>query len=86
MGINSVLNLNTALSTKNFLNYIEDSFSATVADCYDSLDEKCKNALRMMETPGVMLKKLWKEIEIEFNGAKLGFEKKVESGKERIRI
>jgi len=72
--MNTALNLNTTWTTKNFLNYIENIFSATVADWYDSLDEKDKTVLRMMKTPAVMFKKLHKEIKIELIGAKLGSE------------
>jgi len=69
--MNSILNLNTIWSAANFLNYIEYSFSDTVADWYDSLTEEGKNTLRMMETPATMFKSLCKEIKIEFIGAKL---------------
>jgi len=44
-GMNSVLNLNTTWTARNFLNYIKHSFSGTVADCYDSLNEEGKNEL-----------------------------------------
>ena len=37
--MNSVLDLNTTLTAINFLNYIEHSFSDTVVDWYDSLNE-----------------------------------------------
>ena len=47
-GMNSVLNLNTTWTARNFLNYIEHNFSSTVADCYDSLNEDGKNALRII--------------------------------------
>jgi len=40
----------------NFLNYIEHSFSATVANWYDSLSEEGKNTLRIMETPVAMFR------------------------------
>jgi len=41
-GMNSILNLNTTWTALNFLNYIEHSFSGTVADWYDLLNEKGK--------------------------------------------
>ena len=75
-GMNSVLNLNITWTAANFLNYIEHSFSGTVADWYDSLNEEGKNELRMMETPEATVKTLFKEIEIEFIGSKLDFEEK----------
>ena len=74
--MNSVLNLNTKWTATNFLNYIEHSFSGTVGDWYDSLNEEGKNELRMMETPEVMFKKFYKEIEIEFIDSKLDSEEK----------
>jgi len=76
-GMNSVLNLNTTWTAVNFMNYIEHSFLGTVVDWYDSLNEKEKNKLRMMETPKAMFKKLCKEIEIEFIGSKLNFKEKI---------
>ena len=69
--MNSVLNLNTTLTTANFLNKIEYNFSGTVADWYDSLNKKDKNTLRIMKTPVAMFKNLCKKIEIEFIRAKL---------------
>jgi len=75
-GMNSVLNLNTTWTAANFLNYIEYSFSGTVADWYDTLNEEGKNKLRIMESPEAMFRKLCKEIEIEFIGSKLDSEKK----------
>ena len=74
--MNSVSNLNTTWTVANFLNYIEHSFSGTVADKYDSLSEDGKNTLRMMETQVAMFRNLCKEIEIEFVKAKLDFEEK----------
>ena len=74
--MNSVLSLNTIWNVANFLNYIEHSFSGTVADWYNSLSEDSKNALRMMETPIAMFKNLHQEIETEFIGAKLEIEEK----------
>ena len=61
----------------NFLNYIEHSFSGTVADWYDSLSEDGKNTLRMIETPAAMFRNLCKEIETEFIRAKLDSKEKV---------
>ena len=72
----SVLNLNIMWTTTNFLNCIEHSFSGTVVDWYDSLDENNKNILRMMETPAAMFRNLCKEIKTEFIRAKLDFEEK----------
>ena len=60
----SVLNLNTTWTTRNFLNYIEYSFSSIVADWYDSLNADGKNALRMMETQSTMFKNLRKELSV----------------------
>ena len=74
--MNSILNLNTTWTVTNFLNYIEHSFSGTVADWYDSLSEEGKNELRIMETPKAMFKTLCKGIEIEFISSKLDFEEK----------
>ena len=74
--MNSVLNVNTICTAKNFLNYIEHSFSGTVAGLYDSLNEEGKNELRIMEKSEAMLNKLCKEIEIEFISSKLDFEEK----------
>ena len=74
--MNSVLNLNTTWTAANFLNYIEHSFSGTIADWYDSLSEDGKNTLRIMETPAAMFRNLCKEIETEFIGAKLDSEEK----------
>ena len=64
--MNTVLNLNTTWTATNFLNYIEHSFSGTVADWYDSLTEDGKNTLRAMEIPTTMFRSLCKEIETEF--------------------
>ena len=50
-GMTSILNLNTAWTARNFLNYIKHSFSGTVADWYDLLNKDGKNELRMMKTP-----------------------------------
>jgi len=47
-----------------------------IVDCYNSLDAEGKNALRIMDTPATMFKKLWKEIETEVIGAKLDYEEK----------
>ena len=74
--MNSVLNLNTAQTVANFLNYIEHSFFGTVADWYDSLSEDGKNTLRTMETPVAMFRSLCKEIETEFIGTKVDSEEK----------
>ena len=74
--MNSVLNLNTTWTARNFLKYIEHSFSRTVANCYDSLDEEGKNALIIMKTLSTRLKQLRKEIKIGFIGTKLNFEEK----------
>jgi len=82
--MNSILNLNTIWIAANFLNYIKHSFSATVADWYDSLTEDGKNTLRMMETPAIIFKNLCKQIEIEFIGAKLNSEKKAREWQRKI--
>ena len=82
--MNSVLNLNITWATTNFLNYIEHSFSSTVADQYDLLTEEGKNTLRIMETPAVMFKNLCKEIETEFIGAKPDSEEKVREWQRKI--
>ena len=82
--MNSVLNLNTTWTTANFLNYIEHSFSGTVADWYDSLSEDGKNTLRVMETPAAMFRSLCKEIETKFVGAKLDSEEKAREWQRKI--
>jgi len=74
--MNSILNLNTTWTTTNFLYYIEHSFSSTVADWYDALNEGGKNTLRMMETLAAMFKNLCKEIKTEFIGVTLDYEEK----------
>jgi len=61
---------------KNFLKYIEHSFSRTVVSWYDSLNENGKNELRIMETPVTTFKNLCKEIETEFIRAKLDYDEK----------
>jgi len=73
-GMNSILNLNITWTATNFLNYIEHSFSGTVAYWYDSLTKYGKNTIRVMETPAAMFKNLCKEIEIEFIEPKLDAE------------
>ena len=55
-GMPSVLNLNTTLTTRNFLNNIEHSFSVIVVNWYDSLNEEGKNTLRIMEVPNLCSK------------------------------
>ena len=82
--MNSVLNLNTTWTAVNFLNYIEHSFSGTVADWYDLLTEEGKNTLKMMETPAAMFKNPCKEIETEFIGAKLDSEEKTREWQRKI--
>ena len=74
--MNSILNINTTWTAANFLNYIEYSFSGTVASWYDSLNKDGKNASGMMKTPAAMFKNLRKEIKTKFIGAKLDFEEK----------
>ena len=74
--MNTVLNLNTTWTAANFLNYIEHSFSVTLADWYDSLSENCLNTLRMMKTAATMFRSLCKEIETEFIEAKIDSEEK----------
>ena len=76
IGANSVLSLNTTWTAVNFLNYIEHSFSDTVANWYGSLSEDGKNILRTMETLAAMFRSLRKEIETEFIGAKIDSEEK----------
>jgi len=51
-------------------------FSETVANWYDSLNEEGKITSRIMETPCAMFKKICKEIDIQFIGAKLDYEEK----------
>jgi len=82
--MNSIFNLNTTWTVANFLNYIEHSFSGTVADWYDSLSEDGKNTLRTMKIPTAMFKSLCKEIETEFIGAKIDYEKKVREWQTKI--
>ena len=82
--MNSILNLNTTWTATNFLNYIEHSFSGTVADWYDSLSEDGKNTLRTMETLAAMFRSLCKEIEIEFIGAKIDSEEKAREWQRKI--
>jgi len=82
--VNSVQNLNTTWTTVNFLNYIEHSFSGTVADWCDSLNEEGKNELRIMDSPKAMFKKLCKEIEIEFIVSKLYSEEKTREWQRKI--
>jgi len=72
------------LVCSEFLNYIEHSFSDTVADWYDLLDEDGKNSLRMKEMPITMSKNLRKEIETEFVGAKLDSEEKAREWQRKI--
>jgi len=72
-GMNSILNLNIIWTTKNFLNYIEHSFSYTIADWYDSLNKEGKNVIKIMKIPATMFKKLCKKIENKFIRAKLDF-------------
>ena len=74
--MNSVLNLNTTWTVANLLNYIEHSFSDTVADWYDSLSEDGKNTLRTIETLAAMFRSLYKEIDTEFVGAKIDYKEK----------
>ena len=59
------MDLNTTWTTTNFLNYIEHSFACPLVDWYDSLIEEGKNILRMMETPAVIFKNLYKDIETD---------------------
>ena len=54
--MNSILNLNSTWTAANFLNYIEHSFSSTVADWYNSLTEEGNNTLRMMKYQLLCLK------------------------------
>jgi len=75
--MNSVLNLNTTLTTTNFLNYIEYGFPRIAADLYDLLNDDSKNSLRMMETLATIFKNLCKEIKIEFIEAELDFKEKM---------
>jgi len=76
--------LNTTCTAKNFQNDIEHSFTGTIAGLYDSLDEERKKVLRMIEIPGVMSKKLCKEIKIEFIDAELDFEEKAIESQRKI--
>ena len=82
--MNSILNLTATQTAGNFLNYIEYSFSSTVANWYDALNEAGKNVLRMMETLAVMFKHLCKKIETEFIRAKLHSEEKVREWQRKI--
>jgi len=66
--MNSALNLNATWTVGNSLNYIEHSFSGSIIDCYDSLNEEGKNVLRMIEIPAAMSKNLCMKIETEFIG------------------
>ena len=68
--------MNTTWTAGNFLSCIEHSFSDTVTDWYDSLDEEGKNVLRTMETLATMFQKLCKKINTEFIRAKLDSEDK----------
>ena len=77
-----VLNLNTTSATGNFLNNIEHSFSATIVNWYDTLNEEEKNTLRIVEVPEAMFIKLCKDIKIEFIGAKLDSQRKPENCRE----
>ena len=74
--MNSVLNLNTTWTAANFLNYIKHSFSSTVANQNDSLNEDGKNTLKIMEIPAAMFKNLCEEIKTKFIRAKLNSEEK----------
>ena len=69
---------------EDFLNCIKYSLSDTVVDRYDSLNEKSKNVLRMMETPTVIFKKLCGEIKTKFIVGKLDSKEKLESSKEKL--
>jgi len=82
--MNSILNLNNIWIVAYFLNYIEHSFSGTVADWYDSLTEDGKNILRMMEIPAAMFKNLRTEIKTEFIGAKLDSKGEVREWQRKI--
>ena len=84
--MNSVLNLNTAWTATNFLNYIEHSFSDTVTDWYDSLNKECKNALRMMKILVVMFKNCVRKLKLSLSELNLILKKKLENGKERLII
>ena len=80
--MNSVLNLNIIWTAASFLNYIEHSFSDTVADLYDSLSEDEKNTLRVMETTTAMFRNLCKELKLNSSKLNLIPKKKQENGKE----
>ena len=82
--MNSVLNLNTAWTIENFLNYIEYSFSDIIADWYDSLDEEGKNVLRMVETLAAMLKNYARKSKLHLLELILILKKKLENDKERL--
>jgi len=82
--MNSVLSLNTTWTAAYFINYIEHSFSSTVANWCDSLNEDGKNTLTMMETPVAMFKHLCKKIKTEFIRAKLNAKEKAREGQKKI--
>jgi len=82
--MNSILNLNTIWTAANFLDYIEHSFSGTVANWYDSLSEDGKNTLRVMKKSVAMFRNLCKEIETEFTGAKLDSEQKARERQRKV--
>ena len=74
--MNSVLNLSTTWTTRNFLNYVNHSFSGIIAYQHDPLNKNGKNVLRMMETPAAIFKNLCKQIETEFIKAELASKEK----------
>ena len=82
--MSSVLNLNPTWNARNFLNYIKHSFSDTIANWYVSLDEEDKHVLRMMETPALIFKNLYKKIETEFIEDKLDSEEEAREWQRKI--
>jgi len=76
--------LNTTWTTENFLKNAKRSFSGTVVNSYDSLDEEEKNTLRMAKVSEGSSKKLCKDIKIEFIGAKLDSEEKIRKLRRKI--
>ena len=56
-GMDSILNLNTIWTAANFINYIEHSFSDTVADWYDSFNEYGKKYIRNDGNPSYYVQK-----------------------------
>ena len=67
---------------RNFLNYIEHSFSAAIANWFHSLDEEGKNIVRIIETPTTMFKNYIRKSKLNLSEVNLILNKMLESGQE----